>query len=167
LQAVSPCLGILEADLGSCWRRIFNLQSGSVTLADLYRVRRAPWRMLGKDVQRVASMTSPSEFWIKGFGTNWDQIAVLMDCKLLKTWWPGTELVHLRPFIPRKLLFLRRTSSARTPISANQWHKTGTLFHQSGTPRCQNSGGQPKAVGPGRNPTILDQSVKDSLYSLQ
>ena len=47
---------------------------------------------------------------------------------LIIKWWPGTDLVPLPPLTARKLLFLRRARSARTPRPASFWHTIGTLL---------------------------------------
>lgn len=63
----------------------------------------------------------------KNFGMKWNETAFQVVCKLLKTRWPGTELVPLSALTPCKLLFLRRARYARRASSANLWHTFGTL----------------------------------------
>ena len=52
-------------------------------------------------VDSIASDDESKRARVKGFGTNWDQLAVLEDCKCLKLWWPETDLN------PRRQAFFR------------------------------------------------------------
>ena len=62
----------------------------------------------------------------KSLGMKWNETAFWKVCKLLKTWWPGTESVPLLPLPARNLLFFRPTRSSRPARSATLWHKSGT-----------------------------------------
>jgi hypothetical protein len=81
----------------------------------------------------------------------------------------GTKLAHSFAGVFDFFSGKRESPPART---APQWRLNSTAFTESGTrplsdyvgtPRYQNSAGQPKGVVPGPNPRILHQSVKHSL----
>jgi hypothetical protein len=61
------------------------------------------------------------------FGTKWNQTGTGDVCKLLKTWWPGTELVNAPALIPRNLRVPRTATTAEKAKTAASSHVSGTL----------------------------------------